>query len=185
MGIPKVAVEKCLMLITSFPPVISSNSAVLILGSMPGEMSLRMQQYYAHPRNYFWRLMDDLVGVPAFAPYAERVERLAETGIALWDSLKFCERPDSSLDSRIVAETEVPNDFPTLFDTNPAIRAICFNGKKSEQVFRRRVLPLMPEGQLQMLDLIGLPSTSPANVGLTYGQKLADWRAILNYLPAL
>lgn len=183
MGILRVAVEKCSMLITSFPPIISRNSTVLILGSMPGQKSLLLQQYYAHPRNYFWRLMDDLVAVPAGAPYTERVERLKETGIALWDSLEYCERPRSSLDSRIVAETEVANDFPALFATNPAIHAICFNGKKSEQVFRKRVLPGIADSVLQRLDLISLPSTSPANAGFTYAQKLDRWRVIIDYLP--
>jgi hypoxanthine-DNA glycosylase len=171
------------MLVTSFPPIITPASTVLILGSMPGEMSLRMQQYYAHPRNHFWPIINDLVGVPAQAPYAERVERLAQTGIALWDSLKACVRP-GSLDTSIVADTEEPHDFLSLLGEHPAIRAICFNGKKSEQVFRRHVLPAIPAAVLQRLDLIGLPSTSPANASFTYEQKVARWRVIVDYLPA-
>lgn len=171
------------MPITSFPPIISSISTVLILGSMPGEMSLRLQQYYAHPRNIFWRIMEDLTGIPAQADYAERAKRLAPTGIALWDSLKACERPDSSLDSRIVVETEEPNDFSELLKTYPTIRAICFNGKKSERVFRKRVLDGITPSIRQRLDIISLPSTSPANAGYTYEQKLARWRVILDYLP--
>lgn len=170
------------MLITSFPPVIAPYSTVLILGSMPGEMSLRRQQYYAHPRNLFWRFMEDLTGVSAQAEYAERVERLAQTGIALWDSLEYCVRP-GSLDTSIVTGTEVPNDFAALLAKHPAIRAICFNGKKSEQVFRRRVMPSLPVSTLDRLDLIGLPSTSPANASFTYAQKLDRWRVLLAYLP--
>lgn len=172
------------MMVTSFPPIISPTSTALILGSMPGEMSLRRQQYYAHPRNHFWPIMEDLVGVPARAPYLERVERLAETGVALWDSLKACVRP-GSLDTSIVPDTEEPNDFLSLLEAHPAIRAICFNGKKSEQVFRKHVLPALPAAVIARLDLIGLPSTSPANAGYTYQQKLARWRVILEYLPGL
>lgn len=172
------------MLLSSFPPVITLQSTVLLLGSMPGEMSLRRQQYYAHPRNHFWPIMEDLLGVPARAPYLERVERLAETGVALWDSLKACVRP-GSLDTSIVPDTEEPNDFLSLLETHPAIRAICFNGKKSEQVFRKHVLPALPGALLERLDLIGLPSTSPANAGYTYQQKLARWRVIVEYLPGL
>lgn len=170
------------MIVTSFPPVVSPKSTVLILGSMPGTISLRMQQYYAHPRNYFWRIIEDLTGVPAEAPYSVRVERLRETGIALWDSLEACERP-GSLDASIVVETERPNDFAELLKTHAAIRALCFNGKKSEQVLRKRVISTIPTPYLQRLELIGLPSTSPANASLTYEQKLARWRVIVEYLP--
>lgn len=172
------------MLVTSLPPVISAGSTVLILGSMPGAMSLRLQQYYAHPRNHFWLIMQGLTGVPARAAYAERIERLAATGIALWDSLMVCVRP-GSLDASIVPETEEPNDFSALLYTHRTIRAICFNGKKSEQVFRKRVLPDLSAAVSQRLAFHGLPSTSPANAGFTYAQKLEHWRVILEYLPGV
>lgn len=169
-------------MVTSFPPGITPASTVLILGSMPGEMSLRMQQYYAHPRNHFWTIMNDLVSVPAQAPYPERVERLAQTGIALWDSLKACVRP-GSLDASIVPGTEEPNDFLSFLGDHPAIRAVCFNGKKSEQVFRRQVLPALPAAILPRIHLVSLPSTSPANASFSYEQKVTRWRVIIDYLP--
>lgn len=170
------------VLVTSFPPIITPASTVLILGSMPGEMSLRLQQYYAHPRNHFWPIIEDLTGVPARAPYPERVGRLAESGVALWDSLKACVRP-GSLDTNIVPDSEEPNDFLSLLVAYPAIRAICFNGKKSEQVFRRRILPAVSAAALDRLALIALPSTSPANASFTYEQKLDRWQIIRDYLP--
>jgi TDG/mug DNA glycosylase family protein len=170
------------LLISSFDPIIAPDSTILILGSMPGMESLRRGQYYAHPRNLFWRIMGDLVGVPAGAAYPERVAHLAQAGIALWDSLKYCVR-SGSLDADIVTGTEDPNDFATLLADHPGIRAIGFNGKKSEQVFRQQVLPTIPAAVVARLALIGLPSTSPANAGLTYEQKLARWRVILDYLP--
>lgn len=170
------------MLVTSFPPVTSPTAAVLILGSMPGVMSLRRQQYYAHPRNQFWPIIEALTGVPAGVPYAERVERLAGAGIALWDSLKACVRP-GSLDADILPDSEVPNEVPDLLASHPTIRAVFFNGKKSEQVFRRLVLSDIPAAVVERVDLIGLPSTSPANAGFTFEQKLDRWRVILDYLP--
>ena len=168
--------------LASFPPVISPSAKVLILGSMPGVMSLQRQQYYAHPRNDFWRIMGDLVGVPVDAPYAERINRLKQSSLALWDSLKHCARP-GSLDAAIVSGTEEPNDFAALLVAHPALRAIGFNGKKAEQIFRQQVLPTLSGDVLERLTLIGLPSTSPANAGFTYEQKLARWRVILDYLP--
>jgi len=171
------------MLLSSFPPLIAPETAVLILGSMPGQLSLRRQQYYAHPQNQFWRIMGDLVGAPPALPYEERTRRLTAAGVALWDSLKHCERP-GSLDTSIVPDTEVPNDFATLLADHPTIRAIFFNGQKSEQAFRRHALPGLPEGLIAGRDLIRLPSTSPANAGFTYDQKLNHWRVILDYLPA-
>lgn len=168
--------------LTSFPEIITPDSTVLILGSMPGTLSLRREQYYAHPRNDFWRIMGDLVGVPVESDYPVRIAHLKQTGIALWDSLKYCVRP-GSLDAAIVAGSEEPNDFTALLADHPALRAIAFNGKKSEQVFRQQVLPTIPAADVQRLALIGLPSTSPANAGFTYEQKLARWRVILGYLP--
>jgi G:T/U-mismatch repair DNA glycosylase len=82
-----------------------------------------------------------------------------------------------------VAGTGVPNDFPALFAAYPLLRAVCFNGKKSEQAFKAHVRPLLSDATLQKLDFIGLPSTSPANVGLNYEQKLSRWRVIRDYLP--
>lgn len=170
------------MLVTSFTPVISPAATVLILGSMPGVVSLRQQQYYAHPRNQFWPIIEALTGVPAQAPYDERVARLTQAGVALWESLKACVRP-GSLDAAIILDTEVPNEIPDLLADHPAIRAVCFNGKKSEQVFRRLILPDIPASVVERVDLIGLPSTSPANASFTFEQKLERWRVIVGYLP--
>lgn len=149
---------------------------------MPGELSLQVGQYYAHPRNLFWRMMGDLTGVSPELPYDERIRRLNQIGVGLWDSLLHCERA-GSLDTNIVPVTEEPNDFKMLLTTYPTIRAICFNGKKAEQVFRRRALPGLTDATIQQFNLIGLPSTSPANAGRTYEQKLGRWRVILDYLP--
>ncbi len=97
--------------------------------------------------------------------------------------MQYCERP-GSLDAHIKVETEAPNDFATLLADHPGIRAIGFNGKKSEQVFREKAQPAIPEDRLRALEFHSLPSTSPANASLTYEQKLDRWRVILAYLPA-
>jgi double-stranded uracil-DNA glycosylase len=79
----------------SFPPIVSEMSKVLILGSMPGEISLKVGEYYAHPQNAFQRIMGELFGAGPSLPYKERVTLLQSAGVALWDALQACTRPGS------------------------------------------------------------------------------------------
>jgi hypoxanthine-DNA glycosylase len=158
--------------IESFPPIVSAASQVLILGSMPGEASLRAGQYYAHPRNAFWRIMGALFGAGPSLPYRERVARLESVGIAVWDTLKACVRL-GSLDSSISAE--VANDFPGFFATYPRITHIYFNGSKAESVFRRHVLPALPTTQHVFTRL---PSTSPAHAAMPFDEKMQAWSVV-------
>lgn len=165
------------MRLSSFPPVVNAETRVLILGTMPGVRSLADHEYYAHPRNLFWPFMQELFGVPHHAPYEERLAGLLACRIGLWDVLKHCER-DGSLDASIVKETEVPNDFPSLFRDFPNVRTVCFNGQKAAQSFRRHVVPQLPPDVVATLAHVQLPSTSPANAGQTWHEKLAAWGRI-------
>jgi len=160
----------------SFPPLARRDARVLILGSMPGAESLRRRQYYAHPHNQFWLIMGELFGAGPELPYAQRVERLLERGVAVWDVLKHCER-DGSLDSGIRRDSEVVNDFAGFLVRHPSIRAVFFNGSKSEGVFSRSVRQrLGPRGA--QLRCQRLPSTSPAHAGMPREAKLQAWRRI-------
>src|SRR5205814_8786138 len=68
------------------PPVVQPNARVLLLGSFPGEESLRQAQYYAHPRNQFWRLLGDILALPlAELPYSTRLQRLTTLRIRVRD----------------------------------------------------------------------------------------------------
>ena len=169
------------MLITGFPPIIAAQARVLILGSMPGQRSLAHNQYYAHPQNQFWPLMGKLGGADPQLPYAERIARLNTAGIALWDVLKCCER-NGSLDASIVSKTEVPNNFQNLLDQYALLRVLCFNGQKAEKAFLRHVKPSLKAKTLSHLELIALPSTSPANTRMNQTAKLHEWQTILRYL---
>ena len=163
------------MRVHSFAPVVNSSSRVLILGSMPGRVSLLAGEYYAHPRNLFWRLMEELLQVDRLAPYQKRLEQLLARRVGLWDVLKTCTR-GSSLDSDIIPSSAVANDFASLFAAHPEIRVVCFNGAKAAASFRRHVLP----GLGDRTDVIfhSLPSTSPANASIPLAKKLAAWRVV-------
>lgn len=165
--------------IRSFAPVADASARILILGSMPGRESLRMGQYYAHPRNLFWPILGELAGAGPGLAYALRIAALKRARIALWDVLKSCIR-EGSLDSRIDDDSLVANDFGRFFRQHPGIKQVFFNGAKAEACFRSCVLPRHDFGALGFQRL---PSTSPAHAAMTYRQKLEAWRAIRTRLP--
>lgn len=168
--------------ISGFPPISGPNAKVLILGSMPSEESLRMQQYYAHPRNGFWPIMMNLLGQPADLDYTQRAQVLIKHRIALWDTLQTCVR-GGSLDSAIVDDSIEINDFESFYRRHPGINHVFFNGRKSEQVYCKRVLPKLTE-RYRQLPRHSLPSTSPAMASLTREQKLCAWSKVLDTLHA-
>lgn len=150
-----------------------SNARILVLGSLPGRRSIEQQQYYAHPRNAFWPIMEALYGIRG--DYAERLGQLAYHQIALWDVLESSVRP-GSLDSRIAMPSASANDFARLFHACPDIRLIAFNGQKAAQLFRR----LVPAEPCQdRIEQVQLPSTSPAYAAMPFSVKLARWREVL------
>lgn len=158
----------------AFPPLINQQSCVLILGTLPGEDSLKYQQYYGHQRNHFWRIIGDIIGLPlTTADYTERCEAILAHRFALWDTLRQAKR-QGSLDSCI--RDPQPNDIPALLRDYPNIRAIGFNGKQAERFFKPHLAHLPRE-----LSLLSLPSTSPAYT-LAYEKKLAQWSQALSPL---
>lgn len=163
--------------IHSFPPIADLSARKLVLGSMPGKASLTAGQYYAHPRNLFWHLMEEIMEIPRSLTYEKRCEGLKSNNLAVWDVLHTCTR-DSSLDSDIDESSIVPNNFAEFLSTHASITTIYFNGAKAEQVYLRHILPTLT-GELQGLQRVRLPSTSPANASIKYETKLAQWKNIL------
>jgi TDG/mug DNA glycosylase family protein len=159
-----------------FPPIACKDAHTLILGSLPGRKSLEMEQYYAHPQNAFWKLIARIFDVAPDLTYPQRARVLARNGIALWDVLAGAERP-GSLDSSIVHATAEANDFREFFRVHPKLRRVFFNGRKAEEIFRRRVLPQIA-AEFPRIRYASLPSTSPAHAGMSFVRKLARWRAI-------
>jgi len=154
----------------SFPPVAARDARVLVLGSMPGDASLRAQRYYAHPRNAFWPIMAEVVGFDVELPYERRLAALKRGGVALWDVLRRCARR-GSLDSDIEKGSMQLQDFAAFFAEHRGLRAVLCNGGTSFRLFTRGVACALPVEQL--------PSTSPAFAAMKFDAKLAAWRAQL------
>src|SRR5262245_55508935 len=134
----------------SFGPVSESSATLLILGSMPGVRSLAAGEYYAHPQNSFWRIMAQLTGLDPADAYADRLQSMKDARVALWDVLYSCERT-GSLDSEIQSDSIVANDFATFFRKHPQIKRVCFNGGFAEQIYARKVLPLLTPSGIEYL----------------------------------
>jgi len=160
----------------SFDPISDAASRVLILGSMPGKVSLCAEQYYAHPQNAFWKILGALLDFEPCAPYETRIAQLREHGIALWDVVHSCVR-ETSLDSDIEEASIVANPFGDFLEHHPQIHTICFNGAKAEASWRRHVLAQLR--QAHDIAYHRLPSTSPANASIRYVEKVEAWKAAL------
>jgi hypoxanthine-DNA glycosylase len=157
---------------TGFAPIAAANARILLLGTVPGAASLAAGQYYAHPRNAFWRILASITGVPHDAAYEARVAGAIAAGIALWDVLESCIRP-GSLDASIVRGSLVVNDFAAFLAAHPAIARVGLNGATAAKEFRRHVLPL---GVIPGDCCRQLPSTSPAHAAMRFEEKAAVWR---------
>jgi hypoxanthine-DNA glycosylase len=170
--------------IHSFQPIASQDAKALILGSMPGNISLTANQYYANPQNAFWRIVAELLGFDFSAPYAERIAALKSARIALWDVLQSCTR-EGSLDSRIARDSEIANNFGAFFETHKHITHVFFNGATAEACFKRHVVGNSSNinnfGSLAThpLHYCRLPSTSPANAAMSLADKYQAWQKII------
>jgi hypoxanthine-DNA glycosylase len=153
----------------SFPPIVDPRARVLVLGTLPGEESLRQVRYYAHPRNLFWPIVFALFGESPPADYETRLRFVGDREIALWDVCAMAERR-ASLDSEIRRET--PNPIHDLLDAHPGIRTVVFNGGGARRLYDRHFIR-RPD-----LAYLAMPSTSPAHASLDFAQKLARWQAV-------
>jgi hypoxanthine-DNA glycosylase len=157
------------MKIYSFAPISNSKAQILILGTMPSEQSLALNQYYGNPRNAFWKILFTVFETSFSTNYEQRKSLLLENQIALWDVLQACVR-EGSLDSAI--EQEVTNDFNSFLKAHPNIKHIYFNGQKAAAYFKKYI-------KLENdYHLTTMPSTSPAHAGKSFDAKLMEWSII-------
>ena len=154
---------------TGLPLVARSDARLFILGSLPGDASLAARQYYAHPQNQFWRLVGTAIGEELHAlPYEERLERMAEHRVGLWDVVGSAVRR-GSLDQAIRLANH--NRIERLTHDFPELVAIAFNGAASAAIGRKLI---GPETRLTLIDL---PSSSAANTR-PFAEKRAAWSAL-------
>lgn len=166
---------------SSLSPVARPDARILILGSMPGTLSLQEQQYYARPRNAFWQIMGELYGAGREQDYATRLAILQDQKIALWDVLASCNRP-GSMDADIRRGDAVANDFAGFFALHPDIDRVFFNGVAAHKFYEQLVAPAQAdrddERRYQQL-----PSTSPANAAMRLTEKVRVWGLALGKAP--
>ena len=156
-----------------FAPVVDTETRLLILGSLPGDASLKAAQYYAHPRNAFWPLIGGVLGEDlAGQPYEKRIERLKAHGVGLWDVIASAER-SGSLDAAIRSPEAA--DLRGLIGGLPRLRAVAFNGKLAAKLGRRII------GDVAGVRLVDLPSSSPAHA-IPLAGKANIWNSLTDLI---
>ncbi len=160
----------------SFPPIVDGRARVLVLGTLPGEESLRRQEYYAHPRNLFWPILFALFDTTPATDYAAKLGFAMAQRVALWDVCAVGER-EASADATI--RREEPNAIDRLLDMHPLIRAVAFNGTGARRLHDRHF------PRRAGLVYLALPSTSPAHARLDFAAKLGHWSALRSELNEL
>ena len=159
-----------------FAPVLDPHTRLLMLGSLPGDRSLAVEEYYGNRQNKFWTLMSEVIDVDLVPlDYPGRLQALLAHGVGLWDVVAEAHR-DGSLDSQIRARKD--NDLRGLLARHPTITAIAFNGGTAGR------LGLKVLGEMAAAyTIVTLPSSSPAHT-LAYPDKARQWHALRAVLLA-
>ena len=157
------------MLKQSFAPIVPSQPKILILGSLPGDLSIAKDQYYAHPQNRFWKVLYALFEQEFTSVYSKRISLLHQHQIALWDVCASAIRP-GSMDTHI--SEVIPNTIPQLLAEQQTITKVIFNGQKAQKLFDKYFK------KQENISYITLPSTSPANAQSSLDKLLLCWEII-------
>lgn len=153
----------------TFEPVFDKNSKILILGTFPSVKSREHQFYYGHPQNRFWKVIAQITGEDLPVTIDEKKALLLRKQIAIWDVIRSCKIIGSS-DSSI--QDVVANDFSEIL-TNAKIEKVYANGGKAYELYQKYAL------KKTGIEIIKLPSTSPANAGWSLEKLCEKWSQIL------
>ena len=155
---------------SGLPPVVDENTEILILGTLPSDMSIAAGQYYANPGNDFWKLVGTALNKSLDGlSYEDKLELLKANRVGLWDAFHTCFRP-GSMDADIT-EREL-NDFSALKGLAPKLRLVCFNGRGAADAEES----LLRLGYQTCL----LPSSSGANRKNQAG-RLGRWKEAIRF----
>ncbi len=157
-----------------FKPIINQNSKILILGTLPGTLSIEINEYYADPQNQFWNIIYSVYNVPVNNDYNQKCEFLKKNRIALWDVLSYADR-EGALD--IAIRNGVPNDFTQLFANHPNIEYVIFNGSKAEKIFKKHFNMLY---KTKCCKRVSSSSSTPGRYVKTLSDKIIEWKEAIN-----
>ena len=158
-------------------PLAGPEPTILILGSLPGDESLRRKEYYGNPKNLFWKVLAAVFMDDVPEGYTSKKKFLATHHVALWDVLASAER-DGSLDSHIKREER--NDVAGFLQKHPSINTVVLNGGKAARAFRKTVQDC-PEA-FQGIQILEFTSTSPLSIsaGWPLARIIEQWKSLLN-----
>ena len=160
--------RKCALL-----PLVSPKSKILILGTMPGEKSIQLQQYYGNRGNQFWKILFAVLDEPFSNDYEAKKELLSKYNIALWNTLASCER-EGSRDDKI--KSPIVNDFEHFFSIYPNIEYVFFESIAAARFYAKFAF------KSDKVQYMTLPSTSGLNAGMSFEEKLEQWKKLKEYL---
>ena len=155
----------------TFEPIFDTNSEILVLGSFPSVKSRENNFYYAHPQNRFWRVVASVYSCPVPKTVEEKKNMLLSNKIAVWDVIKSCEITGSA-DSTI--KSVIPNDLSEILSVAD-IKKIYANGKTAQSLYNKYIK------KNTGVDIISLPSTSPANAAYSLEKLIKEWKIINEY----
>lgn len=150
----------------TFEPIYNKQSKVLILGSLPSIKSREIAFYYGHPQNRFWKVLAAIYQKEVPETKKEKIEMLLSCKIAVWDVIQSCDIIGSS-DSSI--KNVEPMDLSCVLK-NASIKAIYANGKTAAKLYRKY------SQESTGMEIIELPSTSPANAVYSLERLVEIWR---------
>lgn len=153
----------------TFEPIYNEQSKILILGTFPSVKSRESAFYYGHPQNRFWKVLARLTGENVPAGTEEKKAMLLAHGIAIWDVIASCDIEGSS-DSSI--KDVIPNDIAGLLQKS-GIKEIYGNGDKACQLYNRFCR------EQTGVEIVKLPSTSPANAAFSLDRLTECWRSAI------
>lgn len=155
----------------TFEPIFDKNSEILVLGSFPSVKSRENNFYYAHPQNRFWRVVASVYSCPVPKTVEEKKNMLLSNKIAVWDVIRTCEITGSA-DSTI--KSVIPNDLSEILSVAD-IKKIYANGKTAQSLYNKYIK------KNTGVDIISLPSTSPANAAYSLEKLIKEWKIINEY----